>query len=72
MAKYHIAKATCHYQGNPYQGPSNDNERAECNTLDEARALRLKLIQRNPVGWKIYNAETKQEMPGFKHRIKPQ
>jgi hypothetical protein len=63
-SRYHLHKASRNYQGNPYQGSSNDNQRAECATLEEARALQLKLSRRNGVGWRIYDADTLEEVAG--------
>lgn len=65
MAKYHIAKATRWYQGNPYQGPSNDNQRAECDTMEEVEALIAKLTKYNGCGWRVYNSVTLEEVEGY-------
>ena len=49
--RYHLHKATRLYDGRPYQGPASGGLPAEADTIEEARALRERLMLANPVGW---------------------
>jgi len=59
---YHIVKASRIYTGQPYCGPSSGNRPATAATLAEAARLVAELSQVNPVGWRIYDAATRQEV----------
>lgn len=52
--EYHIFKKSRAYQGHPYSGPANDNQRAEYRTFDEAHEALKRINSRNPVGFDIY------------------
>lgn len=65
LTKFHIFKATREYAGFPYNGHTSDGMNAECDTIEEARIMRDKLQARNPIGWDIYDAETKELVEGF-------
>lgn len=58
--KYHLCKMSRMYDGHPYSGPANDDKPAEYNTLEEAIAAKKRLTDRNPVGFDIYDAETRE------------
>ena len=63
MARYHLFKGTRGYAGHAYQGPSNDGQPAEADTLAEVKLLRERLIQRNPgVGWGIYDTHKQKNL----------
>ncbi len=64
MARYHLFKGTRGYDGHAYRGPSSGGEAAEADTLEQAEAWRIKLLERNPgVGWGIYDTERGENVP---------
>jgi hypothetical protein len=56
--KYHIIKSTRTYNGLPYSGLSNDGAPAESASYMEAIELAVKLNERNPIGWNIYEVKS--------------
>lgn len=60
--RYHIYKATRLYEGRPYCGPASDGAPAEADQLSEAVTLRDQLLVRNPVGWRIHDTCTGQDV----------
>lgn len=56
--RYHLYKATRLYEGRPYAGLANLCQPAEADTLCAALALRDLLMKRNPVGWRIWDTLT--------------
>lgn len=60
MSKYHLCKKSRAYCGSPYNGPSSDYLPAETDSLNKAILLAKELTEKNPVGWDIYDATTKQ------------
>lgn len=62
MMRYHLYKATRLYQGRPYQGPANHGQPAEADTIEAARTLQEQLMLANPVGWRIRDTETAQDL----------
>lgn len=60
--RYHIHKATRIYGGRPYQGPSNLGQPAEADTIEAAREIVARLASVNPVGWRIHDTLTAQEV----------
>jgi len=57
---YHLCKGSRVYTGIPYCGPASHNVPAEVATVFQAQAMQEIMTERNPVGWRIYNAETKE------------
>jgi hypothetical protein len=55
---YDLCKASRIYSGHPYKGPSSDGIPQRFDTLAEALNARQRLLDRNPVGWDIYNSES--------------
>ena len=62
--KYHLCKASRSYSGRPYAGPSSDGIACETDDMEEALAMRRDLIDRNPVGWDIYDSTTHKKVVG--------
>jgi hypothetical protein len=60
--RYHIYKATRLYEGRPYAGPASDGQPAEVDKLCEAVILRDIMFTRNPVGWRIHDTATGQDV----------
>lgn len=60
--RYHIYKATRLYEGRPYSGPANLGKPAQAEQLCEAVALVHKLSLTNPVGWRIHDTMTAQDV----------
>lgn len=59
---YHLIKYSREYNGISYCGPASDNKPTECFTLEQAVEVGKKLLERNNVGWVVYNAVTKQRL----------
>lgn len=54
---YHLFKSTRVYRGRPYCGRTSDYRVAEYKTLEEAKQAAYEFLERNPVGWDIYDSE---------------
>lgn len=66
--RYHIYKATRVYEGTPYSGPANNGEPAQADLLCDAIALAHKLLQTNPVGWRIHDTLMGQDVNPVKDK----
>ena len=62
---YHLCKQSRVYDGDPYRGPTSNGMLAEYETLEEAKVAQRDFTESNPVGWNIYNAETKVLVDGY-------
>lgn len=61
---FHLCKQTRQYHGYPYQGPTSDGAPAVYETVEGAIAA-VELFQtKNPVGWNVFNADTKKLVAG--------
>jgi len=58
--KYHLFKKSRIYTGRAYSGATNDGNIAEAETLEEATVMKERMTHNNPVGWDIYDSETKE------------
>lgn len=64
--RYHLYKASRLYEGRPYCGPSSNSQPAEANSLNAARDLQQQLNKINPVGWRIRDTLTGQDVDQHK------
>lgn len=60
--KYHIVKRSRVYHGLPYRGPTSCHLPAQTDSLEDARLIASAMTNRNPVGWDIYDSETKERV----------
>jgi hypothetical protein len=60
--RYHIYKATRMYEGHAYAGPANKGLPAQAEHLCEAVDIANQLLQTNPVGWRIHDTVTAQDV----------
>ncbi len=61
---FHLCKQSRMYYGYPYSGPSGEaigkrNEPLEFESLDEAIEASKKLNKFNPVGWNVFDSDTR-------------
>jgi hypothetical protein len=56
--RYHICKASRIYKGWPYQGPTSNNLSAESDSLNDAIAMAQSMLDRNSVGWEVWDSQT--------------
>ena len=60
--RYHIYKATRVYEGRPYEGASSGGQPAQADTIAQAQTMREQMLLLNPVGWRIHDTATGQDI----------
>jgi hypothetical protein len=59
---FDVIKQSRLYGDYPYAGPASDGLPMRFDTLEEALAAKKQLTERNPVGWDIYNTQTREKI----------
>lgn len=62
---FHVVKQSRMYDGKPYCGNTSDSIPASYEKLSDAEAAVKKFTMKNPVGWNVYDADTKQLVLGI-------
>lgn len=60
QTKYHIIKSSRGYEGRGYCGVASDHKPLEFNDLNQAIGAAVVTLERNPVGWCVYDSQTSE------------